>query len=142
MFARSCIVGIAFLMFGLTGSILYAQKFSSTRDGVYSPDQAQQGAAIYAKQCATCHGGMLQGSGQNPPLEGDDFLNNWTDQTLADLDSTIRNSMPATNPGSLKPAEVADLIAYILKMNKFPAGKTELPVKQDSLKLIHIEKPQ
>lgn len=121
--------------------MLAAQSASSTRDGVYTADQADQGHVVYAKKCATCHGAALEGSGQNPPLAGDPFMQNWTGQTLADLFSKIQATMPATQPGSLKPDEIAQLLAYILRANEFPAGKTALPQTMDQLKNIHVETP-
>lgn len=130
------------LLLSLSQTIVRAQTGSSTRDGVYTTDQAQQGNTLYDKQCAMCHGAALQGVGQNPPLAGDDFLANWTGQTMADLYTKIRTTMPATAPGSLKPEETIQLLGYILSANTFPAGKTELPKELDSLKTIHIDKPQ
>ena len=68
------------------GTGLHAQtKSSSTSDGVYTASQAQQNIPVYQKECASCHGDDLEGSGQTPPLVGDDFIQNWQGQTLADL---------------------------------------------------------
>ncbi|MFP5206763.1 MAG: c-type cytochrome, partial [Acidobacteriota bacterium] len=99
-------------LFALVSALLYAQSGSSTRDGVYTSAQADQGHALYTKQCAMCHGATLAGSGQNPPLSGDAFMQNWEGQTLADLYGKIQATMPATVPGSLKPDEVTQVIAY------------------------------
>lgn len=132
-------VGLGFLWFGLSASSVAGQTASTTRDGVYTAAQAQQGKILYGKQCASCHADSLDGVGQNPPLAGDDFLNNWQDQTLADLDTKIRTTMPATKPGSLTPEETAQLLAYMLSANKFPTGKTELPADAGQLKAIQIE---
>jgi S-disulfanyl-L-cysteine oxidoreductase SoxD len=115
-------------------------KTSSTRDGVYTAGQAQQGKALYDKQCALCHGAMLQGVGQIVPLAGDDFMTNWAGRTLADLYTQTQTTMPTSQPGSLKPDEIGQLLAYILSINRFPAGKAELPQKLDSLKAIHIDR--
>jgi hypothetical protein len=35
--------------------------------------------------------------------------------------------MPADRPGKLDRPVNADILAYILKANQFPAGKTDLP---------------
>jgi hypothetical protein len=53
----------------------------------------------------------------------------------------ISDSMPEDNPGSLKHEEYTQVIAYVLKLNKFPAGTTELPADKDGLSNILLEKP-
>jgi len=53
----------------------------------------------------------------------------------------ISDSMPEDNPGSLKKEEYADVIAYLLQLNKFPAGASELPPDKDALSAILMEKP-
>jgi mono/diheme cytochrome c family protein len=132
----------SFVVFGSWGNVLRTQTISSTRDGAYTSEQASQGKTLYSKQCAICHGTALEGMGQNPPLAGDDFINNWDGQTLADLDAKIQTTMPATSPGSLTPAETTQLLAYILSANQFPAGKTAIPDDPSKLKAIRIDKPQ
>ena len=37
--------------------------------------------------------------------------------------------------------ELKDVIAYLLKLNNFPAGETDLPTDKDALSLIQMEKP-
>jgi mono/diheme cytochrome c family protein len=127
--------GIAF------AAVLFAQSAKSTRDGAYTHAQAEQGHALFTLQCATCHGAQLEGSGQNPPLKGQAFLNNWNGQTLADFYTQIQSTMPATKPGSLQPGEVSQLIAYILSANSYPAGTIELPDSADKLKEIQFDLP-
>ena len=46
--------------------------------------------------------------------------------------------MPMDNPGSLPPQNYADVVAYFFRANGFPAGKDELPIVADHLKLIRI----
>lgn len=146
LFARPAKVWIASRKQQLKSSthnaMIFAAAGSSTRDGVYTTDQAQQGKALYDKQCATCHGATLQGVGQVVPLAGDDFLANWAGKTLADIYTITQTTMPTSQPGLLKPDETAQILAYILSVNTFPAGKTELPKDLDSLKAIHMDKPQ
>ena len=48
-------------------------------------------------------------------------------------------TMPADDPGALKPEQLADCLAYIFSKNKFPAGQTELPNDAEALKLIRIQ---
>jgi len=117
-----------------------AQSASSTRDGVYTDAQAERGEASYKKACASCHGKTLQGSGAaTPPLSGDDFTSMWTDQTMDDLFERVQTSMPADHPGALSRADNADILAYILKVNKLPAGKSDLSSEADALKQIKFE---
>jgi mono/diheme cytochrome c family protein len=106
---------------------------------VYTSDQATRGSALYAGTCASCHGTALTGGESAPPLAGGDFLSNWNGLTVGDLFERIRVSMPANRPGSLKREEDADVLAYMLSMNQFPPGKTELDHQTEALKQIRIE---
>jgi S-disulfanyl-L-cysteine oxidoreductase SoxD len=111
----------------------------STRDGVYTDTQAGRGEASYKKSCASCHGEKLDGSGQIPGLGGDEFEMMWAGQSLDDIFERIQGSMPADNPGKLSRTENADILAYVLKFNKLPAGSNELPSDVEALKKIRIE---
>src|SRR5262249_21261689 len=61
-----------------------------------------------------------------PPLAGEVFLGPRDTQPLFDLFDKIRVTMPADAPATLEPRQVADLVAFILQANKFPAGRAEL----------------
>ena len=61
------------------------------------------------------------------------FFSSWVGQTVGDLSSKLQATMPATNPGSLKPDQVSELVAFILKSNHYPAGKTRLPSEHKQL---------
>jgi mono/diheme cytochrome c family protein len=132
---------LAMLIPGLIQKVLFAQAVSSTRDGVYTAEQAQQGKVLYQKQCASCHGTALEGVGKNPPLTGSVFLDKWTDQTMADLFMKTNSTMPASDPGTMTPDDTSRVLAYILSMNKFQPGKNPLPTDPDGLGAIHIAKP-
>jgi len=71
-----------------------------------------------------------------PALTGGAFMANWDGLTVGDLFDRIRVSMPADRPGTLSRQENADIIAYILRFNQFPAGKEELPREVQALKQI------
>jgi mono/diheme cytochrome c family protein len=120
---------------------LSLQAQSSTRDGVYTPAQAERGKTAYNKECAACHSETLEGGGQAPPLAGADFVGNWAGQPLAELFDKMQSSMPADKPGQLSRATNADILAYLLSASRFPPGKTELPTAADGLKKIRLEKP-
>ena len=51
---------------------------------------------------------------------------NWSGLTVGDLFERIRLSMPEGRPGTLSRQQNADILAYMLSVNQFPAGKTEL----------------
>jgi len=81
----------------------------------------------------------MQGKGQTPPLEGMDFLSNWTGMTVGDLFDKIQTSMPADRPGQVSRPDNAAILAYLLKSNKFPAGERELGTDSEALGRIHID---
>ena len=124
-------------------STLWAQQATSrsVSDGVYTEEQAKRGEAVYGQTCASCHGQALMGTEMAPPLTGADFKANWYDLTVGDLSEKIRLAMPADDPGSIKKEQTADVVAYMLSVNKYPAGQTELPTDTDLLKQIKIERP-
>jgi mono/diheme cytochrome c family protein len=140
------ITGIAALSLILGGSVMALKAQTAARnvwDGVYTADQATQGKAIYADKCATCHGADLNGAEMAPPLMGAAFLGDWVGQSADDLFTRIHTTMPANDPGSLSNAQAAQVTAYILSANQFPAGSTALPSDDAGLSQIAIaaEKP-
>jgi len=108
----------------------------STWEGVYSDAQAKRGEAIYADHCASCHAPDLSGMDQAPALAEAEFRTEWNDLSMNDLFERTRISMPADKPGSLERQQVADVLAFILQKNSFPAGVTELPAEPDQLKAL------
>jgi cytochrome c len=108
-------------------------------DGVYTEDQAKRGEPVYRKECAACHGDMLTGGESAPPLTGGAFLANWNGLTMGDLFDRIRKTMPQSAPGRLTRQQDADILAFMLSVNKFPAGKTELYRQLEMLREIRFE---
>ena len=98
----------------------------SVWDGVYTDKQAKRGTPLYSQFCASCHGPDLTGGEMAPALAGADFSSNWNGLTLGDLFERMRTSMPQNDPGGLSRQQNADILAYMLSSNKFPAGTTEL----------------
>lgn len=94
--------------------------------GAYSAAQAERGHAKYSSTCVACHGEDMSGADVAPALVGGTFSGNWKGQTAGDLATRIRTTMPLDNPGSLGAAAVADVTAYILSKNGYPAGQVEL----------------
>ena len=121
---------------------LRAQEPAGSRsvwDGVYTEEQAKRGEPVYQKECAACHGAMMTGGESAPPLTGGGFQANWNGLTLGDLFDRIRKTMPQSKPGSLTRQQDADVLAFMLSLNKFPAGKTELYRQSEMLKEIRFE---
>jgi mono/diheme cytochrome c family protein len=112
---------------------------SSVWDGVYTAEQANHGKSLYNDNCMSCHGSDLTGTEVSPALTGSEFLSKWNSRTLDTLFTTIHDTMPEGNAGTLSPEADRDTLAYILSVNGFPAGKTELPQESDKLSQIRID---
>jgi mono/diheme cytochrome c family protein len=130
-------VAIAALL-GLAGMGI-SQSGRSVWDGVFSEDQAKRGQARYKELCASCHGETLEGGESAPPLAGGEFLSNWNTLSVGDLFDRTRSTMPQSKPGSLSREANAEIMAYLLSANQFPAGKEALPQASEVLKEIRIE---
>jgi mono/diheme cytochrome c family protein len=111
----------------------------SVWDGVYTTGQASRGAAIYRRDCGNCHGANLRGGEIAPALAGIPFQLRWRGKTVGAYYELTVNTMPQDNPASLDPQTYADLVAYILQANRFPAGEQELAAGEN-LDHILIEK--
>ena len=111
--------------------------------GVYSEAQAYRGEKVADTTCIGCHGPKLDGGDSGPKLVGEAFIANWSSQSVGVMFDWIREAMPAEAPGTLSKTDTAAVIAYILKLNKLPAGKQDLSVEPDALSRIRIvaEKP-
>ena len=137
-FLATAIIG--FFAAGAFYSALRAQSPSrNVWDGVYTEEQSKRGQPLYTQHCASCHGDSMGGGESAPALAGGDFLSNWNGLTLGDLFERIRTTMPASKPGTLSREVNADILAYMLTVNQFPAGKTELPRATEVLKDIRID---
>ena len=119
--------------------LLMMQATRSVWDGAYTEEQAKRGGELYAKQCAGCHGTMLTGGEEAPPLAGGGFVANWNGLTLGDLFERTRTTMPQNDPSRVSRQGHADILAYVLSVNKFPAGKSELEPKAEVLRGIRFE---
>lgn len=115
-----------------------AQAPRTVQDGVYTAAQAARGAQVYQDECTFCHLDDLMGDAFATPLIDDAFTLRWEGGTLGDLMTVIQVTMPADRPATLGDEAVADVIAYILEMNAYPAGDRELPANQAELEAIAI----
>ena len=104
----------------------------SAPPALYTKAQAAQGMQIFATKCVACHGSNLQGSAA-PSVAGNDFLvtanhNGWT---LAIMRYIVFKLMPRNSPASLSPQDDADVMAFLLASNCFPAGAKPFPPNDD-----------
>lgn len=99
--------------------------------GIYTPDQAARGKAVYEVHCVECHHATLRGTGHGLALTGLAFTNKWQNRTVTELFDTTTVLMPAGAPGSLGRKANEDLVAYVLEVNGAPPGDTPLSAEND-----------
>ena len=126
-FAMTALAGLAIASFlYATQAPMSAQAGKSSVDGVFTDAQAKRGEKTYSENCSFCHGDDLKGSDVIPALTGDAFIKSWNSKSVGDLFEKIQTTMPATAPGSLMPAQSADIVAHVLSKASYPAGSAEL----------------
>ena len=109
---------------------LPAQDAAKTRtvwDGVFTDAQAARGEERYRASCSRCH--------DEGPRRGEPFMRDWSGSDVGSLFARTKASMPAGAPGSLTDAEYFDIIAYMLRVNDFPAGREELRSETGSIRI-------
>jgi mono/diheme cytochrome c family protein len=118
--------------------VQFAHAPRTVWDSVYTEEQAMRGRALYGRLCARCHQAAMTGADEVPALVGGSFLSAWNSLTLDILCDRIKSSMPSDNPGSLSRQQVADVVAYVLRFNNFPAGNNELARETEFQREIRI----
>ena len=104
---------------------------TTTLSGIYTEEQASRGQDVYSGSCRGCH---------TPASHtGATFATLWLHKSVADLFTFVATNMPKNDPGSLDPHDVADVVAYLLKMNQMPAGSKELSPDTAALRQIRID---
>jgi quinoprotein glucose dehydrogenase len=98
----------------------------TTNDAVYSKDQAKIGEELYANHCLLCHDKKYF----RPVFKA------WEGKTLGTLNTVMNTSMPQSNPGSLPLKDYVDILAYMLSLNRYPAG--DGPLTNDNNRLDSI----
>lgn len=98
-----------------------------------------QGAEVYADQCAACHGTFGEGEGRYPKLAGGSLKGERPEPTVGSywpyattLWDYINRAMPFPAPHSLTADQVYAITAYILNLNNlvpndFVADRNSLP---------------
>lgn len=84
---------------------------------VATAEQVARGRAIFEARCAKCHGPEGQGATEGPQLIGQpNGLSGY--RTAKGLFDFVTSDMPADAPGSLRPEEYWDVLAFILDANR------------------------
>jgi mono/diheme cytochrome c family protein len=130
---------VIFVAFVVSTVFVALVRAASVWDGVYTEEQAKRGEDLYYQRCGACHGPSLEGGDMTPPLVGGTFTSTWNDLALSELFERIRITMPLNQPSTLSRQQTADVTAFLLKSNKWPEGKTELPREIEPLKEIQIQ---
>lgn len=120
----------------LWGAALVARAFAgdaellqqTTRDRVYSKEQAIRGAELYATHCERCHTPEKVPAGKKPgpPVMGPKFFVEWQDRPLGALFVAILTTMPSDASATLTPDQTLDVVAHLLQLNGLPDGQTAL----------------
>ena len=143
LFSR--LLGIGFLCLGvsvLRSAVPATALDQSIRTGIYTADQALRGQRQYDVFCTGCHGPEMEGAGVDvPALAESGFVEKWSGRSLRDLFDLIKMTMPESAPGSLSDRAYADLLAYILQANGFPAGSQLLDPDRERLSTVMIGLP-
>jgi mono/diheme cytochrome c family protein len=134
---------------GLAATLVYGASVPqnaerTVNEGVYTSAQADRGAQVVEDYgCRSCHGATLEGGAEEqPPLWGEEFIGSWSGRKVSELAEKI-TTMPANaEPGyQVKPAAAPDVVAFLLRANGYPVGKTELPADTNTLSRIKIVAP-
>ena len=98
--------------------------------GVYKEAQAISGDSLFQRNCIACH---------TPQFHADEqFRMNWLGRTVYDLFKLLKTTMPEDNIGGMSDEDYTRVIAYILKLNGFPAGSDSLSADSLAQKRIRI----
>jgi mono/diheme cytochrome c family protein len=104
--------------------------------------QASDGEAKYEHSCRACHGDHLDdGDFGGVPLRGSYFRSHWGSGDVAALFGFMKSQMPPDDPGGLNDESYADILAYILQVNNYPAGATQLPVDPAAQARLSLARP-
>jgi mono/diheme cytochrome c family protein len=134
------VVGLLALSAFAAPAISIPESLANVRSvwsGVYTTDQAERGKTAFEASCASCHRPDLSGRGTAiPALRGDGFTGERHGTSVGELYELVRTTMPPGRGASLAPEVYADVVAYLLSANAFPAGDDELPPHEESLDVI------
>jgi len=128
------------LLLMLTLSCLGQSNPDKIWDGIYTEAQAARGKDAFVMSCSNCHALDLSGTVRAPALKGERFMLDWQNGSVNNLFTKIRDSMPATYPETVADDVKLDIITYLLQVNSFPSGASELRLNPAELESIQIKK--
>ena len=97
----------------------------SVGNAFYTTGQASRGEGFFRDNCVSCHA--------SSEFNGSSFERRWRNRSVGDIYEFILYSMPDDNPGGLPAQTYVDIVAYMLQLNDFPVGDSELPTSMDTL---------
>jgi mono/diheme cytochrome c family protein len=100
--------------------------------GVYTDEQAERGRLVFREACAECH--------TTRDFRGETFYLSWEGSTVGRFVTSLVDTMPDDDPGSLPMQHYLDVTAYVLQLNGMPTGAAELADRAETLAGIRIER--
>ena len=100
-------------------------------EALYTTDQARRGETAYDRVCLECH--------TKTEFRERPFLFAWEGTSVGQVYRYIAENMPDDGPGSLPESSYLDAMAYILEMNGYPAGDSELTADMSRMDSVPFE---
>ncbi|MCG8468984.1 MAG: c-type cytochrome [Gemmatimonadetes bacterium] len=91
----------------------------------FNEEQVARGYEGFRTMCGECH--------STGEFRGRNFQFRWRRQTAWDFYREVTTTMPENAPGALTDQEYVDIVAYILELNGFEPGESELPATEAAL---------
>ena len=130
----SIIAATAFVALSINSNA--SAQVANVWDGAYTEAQAVRGEKSYQEHCSECHGTQMQGREEAPSLKQGAFIYNWDGMPVSVLFQRLRETMPLDDLRGTPRKVKADILAYIMQQNDFPAGNAPLPYQNSRLKRI------
>jgi mono/diheme cytochrome c family protein len=126
---------------------------TESADGFYTAEQARRGRALFLGNCAHCHTAsrLDEGDLKTPrgvalgqerrlwSLVGESLPQRWG--RVSTLFLKASKAMPADAPRPLPSQDSADIVAYILQANGFPAGRVPLTPNLGVMRNMMLNEP-
>ena len=102
----------------IEAEVIEAEEEPAAPLSYYTRTQASRGDRFFRETCLSCH--------SSSEFRGRSFQRTWRGRSVGDLYDEIVYTMPDDNPGGLPTQTYLDVIAYVLQLNRFSSGDTEL----------------